>query len=233
VEHIVVDGGSTDGTLDVLREYESTYDLEWVSEEDRGQTHAINKGMEIASGDWIGWQNSDDFYLPGSFESVADAIRSCPSVGAVYGDLLIVDAEGEEVTRQFMTTPSKFVQRYWSLFASNQSLFVRADVLDEIGELDEDLTLTMDADLTWRLLNSGYNLHHIPKFLGAFRIQEDAKTFDDVDDVQQAEQDAIYDHPWYETYLPESALVTAAKLAKFGHLIGERRWEAIRYNLSA
>ena len=233
VEHIVVDGGSDDGTVSLLKEYESRYDLRWVSEPDRGQTHALNKGIGMATGEWIGWQNSDDFYLPGAFETVARTHREQPGLDAIYGDLLIVDEDGEELTRQFMTTPSNFIQRYWSLFASNQSLFVSAATLDDIGALDEDLQLTMDAQLTWRLLEGAYHLERVPDVLGAFRIQADAKTFDDVKAEQQAELDRIYDHPWYEAYLPRPVLETLARGLKFTTLVRAGRWDALRYNFAS
>lgn len=231
VEHIVVDGGSDDGTVNVLRRYEDQYNLKWVSEPDRGQTDALNKGIERAEGDWIGWQNSDDYYLDGAFNHLRTAINRKPNADVVYGDLLIVDEEGNILTRQFMTRPSKFIQRYWSLFASNQSLFVKRAVLEEIGPFDEELEYTMDAELTWRLLDGGYELARVSEPLGAFRVQSDAKTFGDVGQYQQSELASIYDHPWYERVLPRPALEVAAKATKLGFLLRDGRTDAVRYNL--
>jgi len=231
VEHIVIDGGSDDGTVDILREYEDEYDLQWVSEPDRGQTHALNKGIEMATGDWIGWQNSDDYYLPGSFASAVAALDRNPSADAVYGDICIVDSAGSEPGRQFMVHPSKFVQRYWSLFASNQSLFVRTETLDRIHPLDEDLVYTMDAALTWELLTGSHNLVHIPETLGAFRVQKNAKTFSDVSEEQRRELDRIYDHPWYESVVPRSILEATAQCLKFAGLLRGRRCHALEYNI--
>lgn len=231
VEHIVVDGRSSDDTVSILEQYEDQYNLRWISESDRGQSHAVNKGLEMASGDWIGWQNSDDFYLSGAFEAVADAVEVTPDAAAVYGDLIIVDGDGNEVARQFMTVPSKFVQRYWSLFASNQSLFVRADVFEEIGGLNETYTYAMDADLMWKLLEYDAPLCRIGECLGAFRIQEDAKTYDNVTDEVQTELDLIYDHPWYEVVVPRPVLRGIAQSVKFLSLCRDGRWGALRYNL--
>lgn len=232
IEHVVIDGGSDDGTVEVLRDYEDKYNLKWVSEPDNGQTHALNKGIQKATGDWIGWQNSDDYYLPDAFENLANTIDRKNPVDAIYGDVLIVDQNGEEISAVFTTRPSKFVQRYWSLFASNQSLFVASDTLDSIWPLDEDLMYTMDASLTWKLLDGAYDLVQVPKFLGAFRVHEAAKTYNNVNEEQRAELNEIYDSPWYESLLPRPVLQTAAKSVKLGLLIRGGRWNALKYNLA-
>jgi len=233
VEHIVVDGGSEDGTVDLLKQYETQYNLRWISEQDRGQSHAVNKGIEMANGEWIGWQNSDDYYLPGAFNTVIKIDRTRPSAKVIYGDTLIVDQSGREVSRTFHTRPSKFVQRYWSLFAGNQSLFMKQEVIDEIGGLDERLYYTMDAKLTWKLLEGNYQLVCVHKPLGAFRIQEEAKTFGDTSKEQQEELEMIYPHPQYEQFVPNVILTEAAKILKLLYLIKDRRYEAIAYNIES
>lgn len=149
----------------------------------------------------------------------------------MYGDLRIVDSAGTERARQFIIDPSKFIQRYWSFFASNQSLFVQAETLGRIHPLDEDLVYTMDAALTWELLKGAQDLVRVPEPLGAFRVQEDAKTFDDVSREQRRELDKIYDHPWYESIIPRSVLETAAQGFKFTGFLRERRCRALEYNL--
>lgn len=231
VEHIVVDGGSDDGTVDILREYEDTYNLRWVSESDRGQTHALNKGIEMANGEWIGWQNSDDYYVPGAFAAFRSALVENPGADAVYGDLVIVDESSERRARQFMTRPSKFIQRYWSLFASNQALFVRREILKEIYPLDESLTYTMDAELIWELLDGDYELVRVSQELGAFRVQPDAKTYQNVRPLQDEELRSIYRYPFYEKPIPDEILCWLAKALKLGYLLGDGNMEAVRANL--
>jgi len=231
IEHIIVDGGSDDGTIDILRDYGDEYNLRWVSEPDRGQTHALNKGLQMANGDWVGWQNSDDFYLPGAFEAFRQTLEENPQADAIYGDLIIVDEEGEKISQQFMTRPSKFIQRHWSLFASNQSLFVRRSVIQEIFPLDEDLEYTMDAELTWNLLDRDYNLIHIAEPLGAFRVQPDAKTFEGVRDLQDEELREIYGYPLYQRIIPDFALENLAKATKAAYLLVDQNYEAIWHNL--
>ncbi|WP_222104444.1 glycosyltransferase family 2 protein [Halorubrum ezzemoulense] len=231
IEHIIIDGGSDDDTLDILREYEDSYNLRWVSEPDRGQTHAINKGFQMANGEWIGWQNSDDFYQANAFKIFRKELKKNPQADAIYGDLVIVDEKGEPMSKKFTTRPSKFVQRQWSLFASNQSLFIRRSVLEEIFPLDEELEYTMDAELTWKLLDGNYNLVHVAEALGAFRIQPEAKTFEGVQDLQDEELRQIYGHRLYQQIVPSYVLENMAKATKAVYLLLDRRFDAILHNV--
>jgi len=228
----VIDGGSDDGTVKLLRQYEDEYNLQWVSESDQGQTHALNKAIQRATGEWVGWQNSDDYYLPGALNKVGETVEMNGDLDVVYGDLLIVDETGEQISRQFMTRPSAFVQRHWSLFASNQSLFARRDLLKAIHPLNEEFTLAMDAELTWELLNRADAFFHIKEPLGAFRVQEDAKTYGDVSAKQQTELDQIYTYPRYERWLPQPLLCNTAKFVKLCLLLSEGHTEAIRHNIT-
>src|SRR5579862_3094597 len=91
VEHIIVDGASTDGTADIVRPHPG---LRWVSEPDRGQSDAINKGFRLAAGELVGWLNADDYYLPGSLAAIAEAGRQHPEADIIYGDCVFVDGEG-------------------------------------------------------------------------------------------------------------------------------------------
>jgi len=231
IEHVVIDGGSTDGTVEILRRYESEYNLRWVSEDDQGQTHAINKGIEMATGDVIGWQNSDDFYLPGAFERVAEALRESPDVDVIYGDVVVVNENGIEVNRKYKTPPSAFINRYYSIYACNQAAFFRAEVFNEVGLLDEDLEYTMDAEIFHRLLDADCNLRHFPEFFGAFRIQTGAKTHGrDIWELR-AELEDRYPDRWYDRMVPQPVLTAAAVGLKAAYLLRDRRWDAFRNNL--
>lgn len=231
IEHIIIDGGSNDGTVNILKECEDKYNLRWVSEPDRGQTHALDKGLQMANGNWIGWQNSDDFYQPNAFTTFRQTLEQNPQADAIYGDLIIVDKEGDKISKKFMTRPSTFVQRHWSLFASNQSLFVRRSVLRDIFPLKEELEYTMDAELTWELLNGDYNLIHVAEPLGAFRVQPEAKTFEGVRDLQDEELRQIYEYPLYQRILPDGLLENLAKATKAAFLLLDGNFEAISYNI--
>ena len=182
VEHVVVDGGSTDGSVDLLESYaarhgdETGYRLRWVSEPDRGQSHAVNKGLGMATGEWVGWQNSDDLYRPGAFEALASAAERTPAADVVYGDLDIVGPDGARLARKCHTRPSAFVQRHWSLFTANQCTFLRRETFERLGGLDESLEYAMDADLFWRLLDADVEAAYVPRVLGAFRRQPASKS---------------------------------------------------------
>jgi glycosyltransferase involved in cell wall biosynthesis len=232
IEHIIVDGGSDDGTVEIIQEYEDDYNLRWISEPDRGQTHALNKGVRMAEGEWIGWQNSDDYYLPGAFDNFRSVLDANPRADAIYGDLEIVDENGNRISRKFMTRPSKFIQRHWSLFASNQALFVKKPVIEKIFPLDEDLQYTMDAELTWNLLTGDYKLVHVSEVIGAFRAQPEAKTYEDVRDSQDKELRQIYGTAVYEQMVPDVMLRSFAKAIKAFYLLLDRNLEAILYNLN-
>jgi len=227
VEHIVVDGGSTDGTVEILERYEDEYDLRWVSEPDNGQSNAVNKGIRMADGDWIGWQNSDDFYLPGAFETFEAARRDNPRADLIYGDVIVVDDEGEELRRLYQPRPSKFTHRYWSLFARNQATFFSRHVVDTVGYLNEDLEIAMDEEFLWRVLQAGVIVESVQTALGAFRIQSDAKTFGNSHESWADERTRIYERSVYDRLLPKSVLAQAARATKAVNLLRDGRWDAI------
>lgn len=234
IEHIVVDGGSDDGTVDLLREHENDYDLHWVSEPDRGQSHAVNKGVEMAEGDWIGWQNSDDYYLSESFEIFDQYRESFPDVDVIYGDIEIVDGEGNLVDKAFFTPPSEFLQRHGSNLMANQAAFIRKSVFQEVGGLREDLDYCMDIDLFWRLLRADVEMVHVPEYLAGFRVHEDAKTSGMRTDPQREELRRIRERfgaPTYERLLPERVFQFIAFGLKAAYLLRIKRLDAFRQDL--
>ena len=231
IEHIVVDGGSDDETINILQKHEDDYNLRWVSEPDQGQSHAINKGIKMAEADWIGWQNSDDFYLPNAFERFSQAVDSNPSSDLIYGDLLIVDDNGQTVSRKYSTHPDPFIQKYWSHFTSNQCLFLNRRVFDMIGDINEDLSYNMDGDLFWRIVQQDLQSTHIPYFVGAIRVHESAKTQGEITDKQKQESQMIYPISIYDCVFPAIALKTSARLKKALYLLRDGRREAIRWNI--
>ncbi|MBI4811127.1 MAG: glycosyltransferase [Ignavibacteriales bacterium] len=174
VEHIVIDGGSTDGTSDVLKKYSH---LHWISEPDRGQSHALNKGFKMATGEIIGWLNSDDTYCPNVFQLVASKFEDREAM-VVYGDGFEVD-EGGRVSRPLYSvgvSPEVLI-RYWKWRYEfvQPAFFFRYNVFKEVGYLDEGLFYAMDCDFFIRL-GKRYKLHHFEKPIANFRLHAKSKT---------------------------------------------------------
>jgi len=172
-EYIVVDGGSTDGTLDIIRSYEDC--LTWVSEPDRGQSDAINKGFRMASGDVFAWLNSDDTYLPGALKTVADFFEANPSVDLVYGDVLYVGGDGQLLKQK----PAPEFDRHQLLkwcFIPQPAAFSRSSVWHAVGGLDERLQYAFDWDL-WLRMARVCEARKWPATLATFRWHRQSKTF--------------------------------------------------------
>jgi glycosyltransferase involved in cell wall biosynthesis len=175
VEHLVMDGGSTDGTRQVLDEYADRLGG-FVSEKDRGQTDALNKGLRRATGDLIGWQNSDDYYLPGSFESVVRAAESFPEDDVFFSNVFHVDEQGVPVLRTCFTDFSFQDLLYEGMLLLNQATFFRRRVLDRIGYPDESLQFSMDYEFFLRMAHAGIRFRFVKGTWGAFRQHEASKS---------------------------------------------------------
>lgn len=154
VEHIIVDGGSTDGTVEFLESLGDT--VRWVSEKDKGQADAVNKGIRMASGEIIGWLNSDDIYRPGALQAVVNHFSNNPGCRWVYGRCRIVDSDGVEqwkwITHYKNLRLRKFT--YSKLlrenFISQPAVFFRKELVEQAGMLNTGLHYTMDYDLWLR-----------------------------------------------------------------------------------
>lgn len=174
IEYIVMDGGSTDETASVVRDYSSR--LTFISERDRGQSHAINKGFERAKGSILAWLNSDDLLLPGAVSKAAGAFRGKPFAGAVYGEGYLIDADGNVKGRFPHTEPLNL----WKLvhlsdYILQQSAFFNADVVRRLGFLDESLHYAMDWDIFIRIAKHR-PLEYIPEYMGCIREYPETKS---------------------------------------------------------
>ncbi len=187
IEHIVMDAGSTDKTISVLKNFPH---IDWVSEKDRGQTHAVNKGVVKAKGEIIGWINSDDIFLPGAFVAVAEKFKAEPECSVVFGNYHAVDESGKILysTTGFCGRYEEMI-RWWDYtFAIHQpTVFVRKEVFGIAGLLDESYHYAMDYEW-WLRVAMHYRFHHIPKFLATYRMHRDAKTFAPLEQFVYPEQ---------------------------------------------
>jgi hypothetical protein len=175
IEYIVMDGGSTDGTAAIAAEYASR--LRFISERDNGQTHAINKGFRMASGDIVAWLNSDDLYLPGAVSHAVRALVADPAAAFVYGEGYLIDARGI-ISRRFPHTQEFDLWRlvHLSDFILQQTCFFRRSALDAAGPLTESLRYGMDWDILIRLATR-FPVAYIPRYLACLREYPAAKTF--------------------------------------------------------
>lgn len=189
VEHIVIDGTSKDETVSILQRLEShlTY---WVSEPDKGQTNAINKGLSRVTGDLVLILNSDDTLLPGAFDYVARQFMETPSMRWMTApSLMFGPGADEDVT--LMQIPSSRAEWFVKWGISHPSTYVRREVIEKHGPYDETLYFGMDYEYWLRLVFGGETCHTRPRLLSSFRLHEDCKSVKD-GDRRAADQKALF-----------------------------------------
>jgi glycosyltransferase involved in cell wall biosynthesis len=179
LEYIVIDGGSTDGSLEIIRKYERWLAY-WVSEPDRGQTHAINKGLAKATGQVVAWLNSDDTYLPGTLDRVAAAFQGDPPARLVYASAQFVDDDGQ-VLKPYPAFPlalGLLRLRYWLGWPIPQpTVFADRRLVDQYGLLDESYHYALDYE--WLIRLSQYvNFTCLDETLATYRWHSRSKTGD-------------------------------------------------------
>ena len=176
IEYIVMDGGSTDGTVELLRDFERRYPgrFTWISERDGGQSDAVNKGFLRATGDIFTFLNSDDTYLPGAVRAAVEAFQAHPEAAVVYGDAWYTDDQNA-IIKRYPVDPYDY-ERLGSLCHICQpAAFLRSDVFREVGMLDTNLHLTLDYDL-WLKISARYPLWKIDRPMANSRMWADNKT---------------------------------------------------------
>ncbi len=173
LEYIIVDGGSTDNTIDVIRKYESVLSY-WVSEKDNGQPEAINKGIARATGEIVGYLNSDDLYLPGALTAVSSFFQEDPQREWICGDTVLF-GEGLETTAVETKVPRSIGHCLsWAYKAPQPGMFWRRHLLS--GGFNNRWRYCFDHELYVRLLLAGYKCEHLPVALGAYRLHASSKT---------------------------------------------------------
>ena len=174
IEYIIVDGGSTDGSVDIIRRYADRLAW-WISEKDRGQTDAINKGFAHANGDILAWLNSDDTYEPGVVAEAVAFLRNRPEVGLVYGDANFIDENGNIIGRfPAAQTDYKRLRRGY-VHIPQQASFWRADLWRKVGPLDPSFYFAMDYDL-WVRLAAQAPVKYTSRLWANFRLHTEGKT---------------------------------------------------------
>lgn len=174
LEHIIIDGGSTDGSVDIIKKY-AHHLAYWVSEPDKGQSEALNKGLRRATGDIITWINSDDILMPGALHCVANAFREYgPEVGLVYGSAILFEGNRELQTIYHTSSPCPEAYIGGMIFAQPASFFHRS-ALEKVGLINEALHYGMDFDLFARL-SLVTRFQQVPHLLAKYRLHYTSKT---------------------------------------------------------
>lgn len=174
LEYIIIDGGSTDNSVDIIRKHEKhiTY---WVSEPDKGQSDAFNKGFKLATGDFCTWVNSDDILLPGALKKVSRVIETYPEIDWIAGNTLFIDTENCITHCSHLPRQSTLLATWGMLSVGGPSTFFSRSIYNRSRGFCRDLFYTMDIDLWWQFYSLGIGYYRIPEYLMAFRIHSMSK----------------------------------------------------------
>jgi glycosyltransferase involved in cell wall biosynthesis len=176
LEYIIVDGGSTDGSAEIIRKYASHLAY-WVSEKDSGQSEAINKGLHRATGNLFNWINSDDVLFPGALRKIAEAFERNPEADLIVGCNARSDAEGRIIRVSAPPTRMAMSPSHWVMYIGQQSAFINMNMLRRIGGVREDLHCIMDMELYHRIFAAGGSYIRINAPVGMIREHANAKGF--------------------------------------------------------
>jgi len=171
LELIVMDGGSTDSSVEIIKHYAPFIDY-WVSEKDGGQSAALNKGLQMATGEFFAWQNSDDIYYPGAFREL---VLNGDHADVVYSSVDAIDDRSGFMYRLYYYPFSHYVLKYKGIVFSNQAAIFRKSVIEKIG-FQESLHYAMDLELQFRLAKAGARFRYIKGIYGGYRFHAGAKT---------------------------------------------------------
>lgn len=176
-EHVVFDGGSTDGTVELLKEYPH---LIWISEKDQGHYHAMNKGIDRATGEVVAVLNADDCYRPGALKKVGEAFAAHPEWDGLFGDIVFVAGNGREIFRREEAVFDYDVLRFSGIcYVIHPTLFVKKSVYVKLGAFrHKELKNCADYDFVLRLGRDGSRIGHVPELLVNYRWHEAGQSAD-------------------------------------------------------
>lgn len=174
LEYLVMDGGSTDGSVDIIRRY-SPWLASWVSELDRGQTHAINKGLGRVTGEIVAWLNADDAYMPGALSEAAAVMGAADGSAFVYGDCQQIDEMGRPLVLYKGACDGLESFLLFRACVPQPATFFLRSLLDQVGFLDDSYHYAMDCEFFLRVV-ARHNLQYIPRVLAKYRVHSASKT---------------------------------------------------------
>lgn len=180
LEYIIIDGGSTDGSVDVIRKYEPHLAF-WTSERDEGAADALAKGFARTTGEILAWLNTDDVYQPGVLARVASYFREKPECDVLFGDTYWVDPEGRVLAerRQTPFLPEGYL--YGGADLQQPSTFWTRAAYEQAGGIDRSYRFAFDTDLFFRFVVNGADFRHLKRFFASFRLHPAAKSSNEID----------------------------------------------------
>ena len=174
IEYMILDGDSQDGTVEIIKKYENKLAW-WVSEKDKGQTDAINKGFARAKGEILAWLNSDDTYEPGAISAAVKYLQEHPEAGMVYGDCNFINEDGRVIGKFGAAQTNQKLLRQGYVHIPQQTMFFRAELWKRVGPLDPSFYFAMDYDL-WTRISARAELKYVPQTWANFRLHTSGKT---------------------------------------------------------
>jgi len=163
IEHIIIDGGSSDSTIDLIRKYEKEYNIKWLSEKDNGVADAMNKGFEMASGEFFGWIDADNYYNPDIIESIIKNFETTPSINIIYGNVDIVDVD-KKVSSY---SPPEHISFEKALIYTTGAIpvqpavFFKREVFEKAKGFDSKYKIAGDFDFWLKVLKKEKNIYYL------------------------------------------------------------------------
>jgi len=180
LEYLIYDGGSSDNSIDIIKKYEDKIDY-WISEKDKGQSNAINKGLQKSTGEIINWLNSDDMLMPNTLFLIAEFFEKNPQYDAVSGDLYVIDTKGNLLFEKKLIDLHYLEMIFSSISVPQPATFFKRSALIKTGYLDENLNYNMDLDFFIRMKKAGVKFGRINKPIAKFRLHNLSKTISEFD----------------------------------------------------
>lgn len=176
LEIIIIDGGSSDNTIDIIKKYNDRIKY-WVSEKDKGQSDAINKGFKLATGKYINWLNSDDILLEGAIQTMVDFLETNLNVDLVYGNVIMIDEIGNKIIERREINYDYNIILYGINYIPQPSALFRKKVVEKAGYLDINMHYCMDHEYWIRFHSIGLKFAYINDFFAGYRVHNNAKGF--------------------------------------------------------